>query len=359
MVRAETERAAFSERDFYLREFRDRTMAIAVEAPDVAADLAPVLDTLSSGECRVVLCARHPDALDKLVEGRWLEADAPGLEAEVWRRLHVRPRLGVPLVGARPFLEQVRDLAVRLGVFKLVVLDPEGGLPAASQARSTCVDRDGLSRLLAGGDSELASRLPLLRAVDAMLEQGVPAVNLCAPGGLADELFTYAGSGTLFTRERYVQVRRLGVDDFDAVADLVARGVEEGFLLPRSREEMDRVLAHGFGAFVEGRYLAGIGALLVHREPALGELVALYAITRFLGEGVGAHLVAFAAERARGLELEALVACTVSTRAAAFFERQGFRRVTPAELPPSKWQGYEPARLAQVICLRRELRDPA
>jgi N-acetylglutamate synthase-like GNAT family acetyltransferase len=359
MTRAETDRAAFSERDFYLREFRDRTMAIAVEAQGVGPDLAPVLDTLSSGECRVVLCARYPDALDKLVDGRWLQAGASGLEAEVWRRLRVRPRLGVPLVGGVPFLEQVTDLAVRLGVFKLVILDPEGGLPALSQARVSCVDRQGLSRLLASGGSELASRLPLLRAVDAMLEQGVPAVNLCAPGGLADELFTYAGSGTLFTRERYVDVRRLGVDDFDAVADLVARGVEEGFLLPRSREEMDRVLAHGFGAFVEGRYLAGVGALLVHREPALGELVALYAITRFLGEGIGAHLVAFAEERARGQELEALVACTVSARAAAFFERHGFRRVSPAELPPSKWEGYEPARLAQVICLRRELGEPA
>jgi N-acetylglutamate synthase-like GNAT family acetyltransferase len=358
MTRSGSERADFSEREFYLREFRDRTMAIAVEGSDSARHLAPVLDALASGECRVVVLARHPEALDKLVEGRWLDAGAPGLEAEVWRRLRVRPRLGLPLVGGAPFLEQVGDLAVRLGVFKLVVLDPAGGLPALAQARSTCLDQSGLGELLTRGGPEIASRLPLLRAIDSMLERGLSAVNVCTPEGLAAELFTYAGSGTLFTRERYVQVRRLGVDDFDAVADLVGRGVEEGFLLPRSREEMDRVLAHGFGAFVEGRYLAGIGALLEHRTPAVGEIVALYAITRFLGEGVGTHLVAFAAERARTLGFDALVACTVSPRAAAFFERQGFERVSRDEMPPGKWKGYEPARREQVVCLRRGLAGP-
>jgi N-acetylglutamate synthase-like GNAT family acetyltransferase len=98
--------------------------------------------------------------------------------------------------------------------------------------------------------------------------------------------------------------------------------------------------------------------LLEHRTPAVGEIVALYAITRFLGEGVGTHLVAFAAERARTLGLDALVACTVSPRAAAFFERQGFERVSADEMPPAKWKGYEPARREQVVCLRRGLAGP-
>jgi hypothetical protein len=59
--------------------------------------------------------------------------------------------------------------------------------------------------------------------------------------GLADELFTYGGSGTIFTRERYVVVRRLCLDDYDAADDLIARGVAEGFLAPRSPDEIERV----------------------------------------------------------------------------------------------------------------------
>ncbi len=188
-----------------------------------------------------------------------------------------------------------------------------------------------------------------------MLEEGVPAVNVCSAPGVASELFTYAGSGTLFTPERYVRVRRLGVDDFDAAADLMARGVEEGFLLARSQAEVDQVLAHAFGAFVEDRYLAGIAALQRDREARLGELVALYAITRFLGEGIGTHLVAYAAERARALGLEALVACTLSEPAVAFFQRQGFERIAHDQLPASKWAGYEPARRDRLVCLRRAL----
>ena len=57
-----------------------------------------------------------------------------------------------------------------------------------------------------------------------MLEAGLPAVNICSAEGLAEELFTYAGSGTLFTRDRYMSVRRLGIDDFDAAHDLIHRG---------------------------------------------------------------------------------------------------------------------------------------
>ena len=57
-------------------------------------------------------------------------------------------------------------------------------------------------------------------------------------------------------------VRRLGLDGYDAANDLIARGVDEGYLAPRSAGEIERVLANGFGGFVEGRPLAGIGALI-------------------------------------------------------------------------------------------------
>jgi N-acetylglutamate synthase-like GNAT family acetyltransferase len=183
-------------------------------------------------------------------------------------------------------------------------------------------------------------------------------VNLCTAESVADELFTYAGSGTLFTRERYIHVRRLGIDDFDAAADLLRRGVEEGYLAPRSDEEIDEVLASGFGAFVEGMHLAGIGALLVDEGARMAEIVSLYTLTRFLGEGVGGHLVAYAVERAGALGLGAVFACTTAERVAAFFLRQGFREVPQEDVPPSKWKGYDAARRTRVRCFRREIAAP-
>jgi amino-acid N-acetyltransferase len=346
-----------SEREFYLREFRGRTLGVAGRELAYAEPLAAVVDELTgSGTRVVVLCdARAP--LEKVLGGRWLSADATCLEAEAWRALRVEPRLGIELARGAPFLPAVRDVVLRLGIFKLALLDPDGGMSRPDRGAISFVHLDELKGLLAAaGPGDLsARRRRLLREVQAMLEAGVPSVNVCRPENLGDELFTYAGSGTLFTRERYVTVRRLGIDDFDAAADLLTWGTSEGFLAPRAPAEVDRVLASGFGAFVEGRYLAGIGALLRRAGEDLGEIASLYAITRFLGEGIGTHLVAFALEWGRELGLRRIFACTTSERAVSFFERQRFARVAPEALPPRKWETYDPERRARVVCLACEL----
>jgi amino-acid N-acetyltransferase len=357
--RGETGASGFSEREFYLREFRGRTLAIAVPEAELrqADALSDTLDELTCGGSRVVVLSPDRERLEKLLDGRWLSASKMALEAEVWRALREVPRLGLVVDADRPLLESTRELVVRLGLFKLVLIDPAGGLVRGDGERCSFLHVDELRAILAGGERGLqdAGRGPLLEAVERMLAQGIPAVNVCSLAGLAGELFTYAGSGTLFTRERYVTVRRLGIDDFDAAADLMARGVLDGFLVPRPAAEVDRVLASGFGAFVEGRYLAGIGALLRHPDADSGEIASLYAVTRFLGEGIGPHLVAFALEHARVLGLSVVFACTASPRAGAFFERQGFQRVSHDELPASKWRDYDPERRGRLFCFRRDV----
>ncbi|HET6303878.1 MAG TPA: GNAT family N-acetyltransferase [Myxococcota bacterium] len=350
-----TPEPGFSEREFYLREFRGRTLAVALPRGEDPTPLAEALDALTGSGTRVVLVAAEREPVQKLVEGRWLDAAEERLEAEAWRALRAAPRLGIAVDPALPFLRAVRELALRLGVFKLVLVDPAGGLVREDGVRLSFVDLVELRGLLKQQPPLAGRREPFLREVRGMLLEGIPAVNVCTAAGLADELFTWGGSGTLFTRKRYVSVRRLGLDDYDAAADLLERGVEEGFLVPRPTDDLDRILACGFGAFVEGRYLAGIGSLLPHPGSDAGEIASLYAITRFLGEGVGMHLVAFALERARRLRLGSVFACTTSERVGAFFTRQDFQRVTPDALPESKWDDYDPERRARLLCFRREI----
>ncbi len=416
---AMTSRNAFSEREFYLREFRGRTLLMVLpHAPGSA--LLPVLDALQADQVRVVLAA--PDAA-------WLEAlgarphfDIAGsrLEGELWRALSAAPRAGV-LLGAGAPGPQVRALASRLLVFKLVWLSPQGGLCNASGERLPFVHGEQLRALQAAaaepatnagpgasvggmagasmdtaaepattnagpgasadvaaepetnavpgtsaGVESAASAVPsagaaadergaLWREVAALLDAGVPAVNVCSEFGLDAELFSYAGSGTLFTGERYIQVRRLGIDDYEAAASLVALGVEEGFLAPRGAAETDRILAGGFGAFVEGRHLAGIGALLLYEDGAVGEVACLYTLTRFVGEGVGPHLVSFACERARELGCRSVFACTTHRSVAEFFSRQGFAEARADALPHEKWRGYDPERRVLLHCRMRRL----
>jgi N-acetylglutamate synthase-like GNAT family acetyltransferase len=150
-------------------------------------------------------------------------------------------------------------------------------------------------------------------------------------------------------------VRRLSLDEFDAAYHLIHRGVDEGYLAPRTPEEVDEVLAHAFGVFIEGRYLAGIGALLPCREERAAEVVSLYTLTRFLKDGVGGHLVRFALEWSRELAVDYTFACTTSDAVTAFFERHGFRRVGPEKIPPEKWLGYPDERRSRVRCLRHDL----
>ena len=346
--------SSFTEKAFYLSEFRERTLAIAWIGDAEAEPVREVLDELERNRTRVLLLV--PDAaLGERLGARVIDASTPRVLGPVWRALRASPRAALRLVPGVRFAASCRVLAASLGIAKLIFLDATGALVRGDGSRISFVDLEELSELLAEPVGDAAKRAPLLCEIEAALRDGVPAVNLCTAAGLGEELFSYAGSGTLFTRDGYVEVRRLGIDDLDAAHDLIARGVAEGYLAERDDAAVDRVLADSFGAFVEGRHLAGIGALISHPASRSGEIASLYTLTRFLGEGIGSHLVPAlcAAAAARG---DAFVfACTATERVAAFFERHGFRRVGPEEIPVEKWLGYDAERRDRVVCLRAEL----
>jgi N-acetylglutamate synthase-like GNAT family acetyltransferase len=351
------EAGARFQRDFYLQEFRGRTLGIACPAGQLrdAEELAAVVQALARNDTNVLLLSSRRDRLEAVVGERVLPASTLRLETAVWRALRQSSRLGILCGGRRPFALQVRELALRLGVYKLVWIDPQGGMRAASGERLSFVHQDELRQLLANRRRIGRDRVALLREVDRLLSGGLQAVNICTLAGLREELFTYTGSGTLFTRKRYIAVRDLGLDDFDAAYDLIGRGVEEGFLASRPAREIDQILASGFGAFVEGSHLAGIGALLPYPEVRAGEIASLYTLTRFLGEGVGQHLVRYALRQARALRLRWVFACTTQDRVGAFFERQGFEAIPLEDLPARKWSRYDQRRRRQLLCYRREL----
>ncbi len=344
----------FDERLFYLEEFHGRTLALtalsgALTASDAVA-VRTVVDTLLANGTHVVLLLPS-DAPSVLIQDA--EVLAPSVEPflpATWRAArHDRP-VWVP-VDEQPTLPAVRRLIAPLHVAKLVILDREAGVSTRDETRSSFVDLLSLREHLRRG---AGAREPLLREIESALSAG-ETVNLCTAQGLDAELFSYTGSGTLFTSRRYVNVRHLGIDDLDAAAALIARGVEEGFLQPRSEQDLDRVLARAFGAFIEDRHLAGIGALRMYPAESTGELVSLYTLTRFLGEGIGKHLIDRIAVEATALSLASLFACTTRDAAARYFVREGFREIDARELPAAKWVGYDAERRARLRCFRRAL----
>lgn len=346
----------FSEKNFYLEEFRSRTLAMA--APRLRAEELPllraVLDEFSANSTRVVLVSDDPETVAELAAGEIVSSSDPRWVGALWRGLRSQGRALLRADGIG-LAELCGAIALRLGLAKLVWIDEDAVLRRPDGSRNSFLDLAELDRTLAGEGPGIASAPTLLREIREMIAGGLPSVSLCTAEGLSAELFTYAGSGTFFTRERAPIVRPLLVDDFDAAHDLIRHGVREGYLVERSEAAIEDVLTHGFGVFIESRYLAGIGALIPHAAERAGEIVSLYTLTRFLGEGVGGHLVRFALQRAREQGQRFVFACTTSERVEGFFVRQGFRPAGPDSIPAEKWKGYPEERRAQVRCVVHDL----
>jgi len=382
----------FLEKSFYLDEFHEKTLLLAI-TPGSADEtaLGAFLQTareLIREEVRLVLVVGEADLARRLegrfrrlaavslaeplfadaeearrrsivVEPRGNEPDVPSL-MRLWSLLRAGPIAVVRPADAAwiPLATFAVELAARLKVHKLVLVDPEGGVGTGGAL--SFLDESVLEALLGAGEAEwagLGHRRPLIQVIRNGLLAGIPSINLCTLGGLERELYTYEGSGTLFTLEDYCRVERLGIDDFREVERLLERGQREGFLKIRSREEIGEILFTGFGATIASGHLAGVGSLLCdrYREDETAEIVALYTVSRFKGEGVGAKLLARLLDEARRRGLASVFACTTEDRAAQFFVRLGFRQVGPEAVPAAKWAGYDADRMRRLTILRLEL----
>ncbi|MBS1849246.1 MAG: GNAT family N-acetyltransferase [Actinobacteria bacterium] len=329
-----------AERAFFREEFRQRTVVIAVAAADLATITAPV-DELLAGGSRVVIVAGGTGPLISAWPVR--PASILGDPAALWLGV---VESGAVVVAARgDAATEAADLAARFGVTKLVIADAAGG---CGRSFASLEDVESIA----------GSRPKLAAAIRSALESGVDGVNVCRADDLDTELFTFDGAGTLFTRHGYVQVDRLGVDDLGVVEQLVARGVAEGFLRPRSRAEVIGLALDGLGARVgSSGTLAGLGALEVERYASdrLAEVTCLYTVNRYSGEGIGGRLVDGLVRSARDRGVDSVFACTVSDRAAGLFVRCGFDEVPDERLPEAKWVGYDPDRRRRVTALWLDL----
>ena len=381
--------SSFAEKDFYLDEFRGRSLLFALRAGDLgsAEDLdvaVEVFRTLLENDTRVVVLIetsfsqeerRLIKALcDRLTAVSKISLPSPtllsaGTEVDellehMWSVLRTVPLfVGLwPINPDNSLIVCAQHLAVRLKLYKLVLLDAAGGI-TTDGGRLSFMNGPVLRELLRQGEAEwagLGARRPVLEAVCIALEGGVASVTLCPLSGLTRELFTYEGCGTLFTLTDYCWVERLGIDDFYEVEKLMERGEREGYLKGRTPQEISRLLLRGYGARLGAApgELAGFCSLLPYAEEKAGEIAGLYTITRFQGEGIGGRLISTMVNEGEQSGFAYLFACTTQEGAQRLFERHGFLRVTPGDIPAVKWRGYDPARLQQIAVYRRELLPP-
>jgi N-acetylglutamate synthase-like GNAT family acetyltransferase len=381
----------FAEKEFYLDEFHDKSLLVALRAADWVAEPAQpvvleVLTTLLRNDTRLVLLLetgqgageqRRVTALAKrLARGGHTPVAAPvelALEEgsveqrclQLWEVLRsTRLAVGLwPQDAPVCLVRCAQQVAVGLQVYKLVYLDPCGGLVRDGK-RLSFLTEPGLCDLLRAAHTEasgLAARRPILEAIHGALVGGVTSVTLCPLAGLGQELFTYEGCGILFTRAEYCQIEKLGLDDFHVVERLLQRAAQAGYLKPRTPHDMARLLLHGYVARLGPASMepAGFCALLPYADDQAAELAGLFTITRYQGEGVGGRLVEALVQEAHRQGLTYVFACTTQPGAQRLFVRQGFQRVAPEAVAAGKWHGYDPVRRAQVAVYRRDLASDA
>jgi amino-acid N-acetyltransferase len=370
----------FTEKTFYLEEFYGKSLLFALVPPSGERmseldSLVRTLRELRRNQTRCVVIV-SPRALERVMRrmGRMAPAGAAlsfnptagvrtrpypadSAVARIWSAL----RAGSVVVAStttddpEDFVVFAQELASRLRVFKLIMLDRAGGLVGEDGQRISFLESKRVGRALRRVTPKFRRKVARL-AVDAMRD-GVGSVNLVAPRDLYQELFSFIGAGTLFTLTEYGSVRPISIDDFQEVEALIRRGQDEGFLLARTPEQVSGILASCFGYRVGDEHLAGICSLLTepYRRERAGEITALYTLTRFQREGVAAELIHEVLKEARARRLKYVFACTSEQRAARFFERIKFRKARPEQVAAAKWCGYNPARIGRLSIFRLDL----
>lgn len=350
-----------AERAFYEAEFTGATIVIALTelGEAVEVDLRLAATSLLRARANPVVVLDQPEPPEgwtrffeivfgeepvvlvdpaEPIDHEWL--------AELWMAI-ADARTVVVDANGEPVVTVAARLAAALGADKLVLTDPEGGWGQPPRSFADVQQPEE------GYRHDLAHRADgrLVPAVEAALGGGVHSVNLCRPGELDPDLFTFDGTGTLFTNGGYLRVESLRVDDLPEVERLVARGTADGLLRPRTRTEIARLAITGLGARVlGGDHLAGIVSLETepYRDEAIGEVACLYAVSRFSGAGAGGLLVDALVQRAGRDGLRSVFAVTVSEAAAALFLRRGFDEVDHDAVPAGKWRDYDRDRRAEA-----------
>ncbi|WP_371231586.1 amino-acid N-acetyltransferase [Pseudomonas sp. QE6] len=237
--------------------------------------------------------------------------------------------------------------AIDLGADKLILYGAERGL----------LDNDGklvrelrpqqvpahLERLGASYQGEL------LDAAAQACRAGVRRshiVSYTEDGSLLSELFTRTGNGTLVAQEQFEQLREAGIEDVGGLLELIRPLEEQGILVRRSREVLEREIEQFSIVEREGLIIA-CAALYPIADSDAGELACLAVNPEYRHGGRGDDLLERIEQRARNLGLKTLYVLT--TRTAHWFRERGFQPSSVERLPAARASLYNYQRNSQVF----------
>lgn len=237
--------------------------------------------------------------------------------------------------------------AVALGADKLVLygsaaglLDAEGALVRELRPQQVPAHVERL-----GSDYQAE----LLDAAAQACRGGVRRSHLVSyaeNGALLNELFTRDGSGTLVAQEQFEQLREATIEDVGGLIDLITPLEEQGILVRRSREVLEREITQ-FSIVERDGLIIACAALYPIAGSTAGELACLAVNPEYRHGGRGDELLEHIEQRARKLGLTTLFVLT--TRTAHWFQERGFAPSGVERLPAARASLYNFQRNSKIF----------
>jgi amino-acid N-acetyltransferase len=220
-------------------------------------------------------------------------------------------------------------------------------------------DKDGqlLPELTANEAAELLgrsnrltddTRLYLAHALEAVRSgvQRAHVISRKVPGALLVELFTHDGSGTMITADKVVKLRAAAIDDAGGILKLIEPLEEDGTLVRRGRELLEREITR-FSVIEHDGVIVGCAALYPFTSARAGELACLTVRPDYRDAGYGERLVKQIEGQARARKMKKLFVLT--TRATHWFIERGFTEASVDKLPREKKDLYNYQRRSKVL----------
>ncbi|UCV27893.1 amino-acid N-acetyltransferase [Ferribacterium limneticum] len=292
------------------------------------------------------------DGIDMHYAGKVRKVDADGINAQLGLGNIVLLNCEGPSPTGEIFNLQMEEaaeaVATAIKADKLVYLTDSTGVTDKNGEMLDAMTADEASQLLRDADwltTDIKRYLPC--AVRAS-RTGVGRVHLIGfeqDGALLRELFTHDGVGTVVTRESLENIREAKPDDIAALIALIEPMEQEGILVHRPRELLEREIDR-FSIMLHDGIIVGCAALYMHSEDE-AELACLAVSTEHREWGYGEQLMIRIEQRARKAGIKRLFVLT--TRTEHWFVERGFKLGTVDDLPANKRDMYNYQRRSKVL----------
>ena len=165
-------------------------------------------------------------------------------------------------------------------------------------------------------------------------------------GALLSEVFTHDGIGTMVVDEKLESLREANVGDIGGILQLIEPFENDGTLVKRSRNEIERDIGH-YTVIEHDGVIFGCAALYPYPEAHTGEMAALTISPQVQSQGDGERILKRVEQRARAMGLQSIFVLT--TRTMHWFIKRGFQSVDPDWLPEARKRKYNWDRRSQVL----------